>query len=112
MFIKPKNCSREATKLIKKNIKKGFKFGKSEEYIKYNAWVTYYEAEEELKHFRKLFFTNKEIRSGEVRYTLYFIYSGRRGRAYVITFRENEIRVITAWIMGRSTIRKIKKKHL
>jgi len=53
----------------------------------------------------------KQERNGEIRYALYFVYSGKKGRVYVLTFKE-KIRVITIYPLGRKTLSKYKKKGL
>lgn len=45
----------------------------------------------------------------EERYRCYFVYSGSRGRCYILKFNSN-IKVITVFPLGRITLRKYKKK--
>ena len=70
-----------------------------------------------IKHFDilncdNLSFTNKQIKSGETRYALFFIYNKKEDRKYIITFREPKLRVITAFPLGRKTLKKYRKKGL
>jgi len=68
--------------------------------------------------FAKDIFTKKieyaiyQIRNGEQRYILYFIYKEKRkGRAYVITFRNNKIIIRTIFPLGSKTLCKYDKKR-
>ena len=103
--------SKEVKELIKENIKHGFYYGKSIDYLSFRLGITKQEMEEELLNCLNLEFTVKQFRGGEVRYVLYFVYSRNSGRAYVITFREG-IRIITAYPLGKKTLKKYHKKGL
>ena len=88
----PKDYSKEIKKIIKELKDKGFQFGKSEKYLRHRVGISFKDMEEELKGCKNLIFTEKREANGEERYTLYFIYTKKSGRAYAITFR-NKIRV-------------------
>ena len=49
-------------------------------------------------------FVEKQFREEEARYALYFIYSGARGRVYVLRFTD-KIRIVTVYPLGRTTLK-------
>jgi len=67
------------------------------------------EIEEEIINCKNLSFTEKQVKDNEIRYALFFIYTKRRGRKYIITFRNGGIRIITIFPLGRKTIRSTRK---
>ncbi|MFH1889573.1 MAG: hypothetical protein ABIJ58_01710 [Nanoarchaeota archaeon] len=105
-----KDYSDEIKKEIKVLIENGFEFGKSERYLKHRVGISFKEMEEELNNCRNLIFTEKRETNGEERYTLYFVYTKRKGRAYAVTFR-NKIRIITAFPLGKRTLIKYNKQR-
>jgi len=106
-MCKDKDYSSELKKKINKYIKNHFSFeyGKSQQYLSHRIGLSIEEIESELKNCKNLVFTYKRETNGEIRYTLYFIYSKHSGRVYVLTFRD-KIRVITAFPLGRRTLKK------
>ncbi len=48
--------------------------------------------------------------SKEIRYKCYHIFSGSRGRCFILTFNNSNIKVITVFPLGRTTISKYKKR--
>ncbi|MCK5624316.1 hypothetical protein KAI04_00560 [Candidatus Pacearchaeota archaeon] len=68
------------------------------------------EIKKELLNCNSLKVANKEKISGETRYTLYFIYTRRKGTRYTITFRGEKIRLITTIPLGKKSIQKAEKK--
>jgi hypothetical protein len=48
-------------------------------------------------------------KKNELRYRCYFVYSGSRGRCYVLAFNGG-IKIITSWPLGRTTLRRYLKK--
>lgn len=102
--------SKEAKDKIDKLKKEGFEFGKSEKYLTHRVGISFKEMQKELEDCKDLVFTDKHKINGEIRYTLYFIYSKRKGRAYAITFRD-KIRVITAFPLGRRTLNRYNKQR-
>ena len=105
-----KDYSEEVKGLLKRFYERGFEFGKSEEYLKHRTGASFGEMAEELKNCKFLKFTERREAEGEKRYTLYFVYNKRSGRAYAITFRD-KIRVITAFPLGHRTLIKYNRKR-
>jgi hypothetical protein len=105
-----KDYSKFVEEEIKKRLNNGFEYGKTREVLEFNGRKRIDEMEKELSSCRNLVYTNKKIESGEVRYTLYFVYSKRNGTAYAITFRE-KTRVITVFHLGKKTLLKYHRKR-
>ncbi len=100
-----RDFSSEVKKWIADFKERGFEFGKSEAYLKHRIRIGFEEMKFEISECNKLVFTGKREINGEIRYTLYFVYSKKKGRAYALTFR-NKIRVITAFPLGKRTLNK------
>ncbi len=103
-----KDYSEEIKKLIEKFKEKGFEYGKTKEYLEFRNGCSIEDIEKELLEQKDLRFTEKQIKEGEKRYKLYYVYNKRKGRAYVITFR-NKIRIITIYPLGPGTLNKYNK---
>lgn len=65
--------------------------------------------EKEILSLSDIEFINKQNEQGEIRYKLYFLYSSKTGRVYVIKFTE-KIRVITVYPLGKYTLKNYMKK--
>ena len=50
-------------------------------------------------------------KQNETRYVLYFVYSGKRGRVYVIKPMRKELKIITIYPIGKLTLRRYRKKR-
>ncbi|OIO42845.1 hypothetical protein COU56_00215 [Candidatus Pacearchaeota archaeon CG10_big_fil_rev_8_21_14_0_10_31_9] len=107
-----KDSSKEVKELINHYKEKGIVFGKEINFIIKRIELSKENIEKEIFTCKNLYFTDKQAKDNEVRYVLYFIYTHKRGRQYVLTFRDNNIRIITAFPLGRRTIKKYKKKGL
>ena len=107
-----KDYSDEIKSLIKNYKKEAIVFGKSVDFLLKRIEIPKEKIEEEIMKCENLVFTKKQIRNDETRYALFFIYSNRKGRQYVITFRDRELRVITVFPLGRKTLKKYRKKGL
>ena len=74
---------------------------------------TLQEMKEELRSLEHLAFAYKQISTyqgkNEERFRCYVVYSGTRGRCYVLRFN-HQIKVITVFPLGRRTLRKYKKR--
>ena len=68
------------------------------------------EVEEEILSCAGLEFAEKQERGNETRYVLFFIYSRRKGRVYVLKFND-KINVITAFPLGKRTLKKYRKRR-
>jgi len=99
-----KNYLEELRILIKKYKNKGFEYGKPIKYLEFRNSCTKKEMEEEILNFENLEFVEKQFREEEARYALYFIYSGARGRVYVLRFTD-KIRIVTVYPLGRTTLK-------
>ncbi len=54
-------------------------------------------------------FVGKQKEQGETRYKLYFVYSSKTGRVYVLKFTE-KIRIVTVYPIGKQTLKNYKRK--
>ena len=107
-----KDYSGEVKKLIQNYKSGGIVFGKDVDFILKRIKSNRENIEKEIFTCKNLYHTDKQEKDNEIRYSLYFIYSQRKGRQYVLTFRDNNIRIITTFPLGRRTIKKYKKKGL
>jgi|GEM_PF-1079354 uncharacterized DUF497 family protein len=107
-----KDYSKEILKIIREHGKNEWQFGKPEELISHDfpQKLTYNDIKKELSSLTSPVFTNKEKRENEYRYTIYTKDSRFRGKVFVITLRNENIRVITAFPIGRRTYLKYDKK--
>lgn len=81
------NCIEELRVLIEQYRNKGFEYGKPIEYLEFRNSCTKEDMEKEILNLENLEFVEKQLREGEKRYSLYFIYRGKRGRVYVLRNR-------------------------
>lgn len=107
-----KDYSKEIKELIEKYKDNGIVFGKERYFILRRIKSSKESIEKEIFFCKNLYLTEKQVKGNEIRYVLYFVYSHRKGRQYVLTFRDNNIRIITAFPLGRRTIKKYSKKGL
>jgi len=96
--------------LLKNYSKDDIVFGKIEKYILNRINASKEEVINELFSGENLKFVEKQEKNNETRYALFFVYSKRKGRVYVINFGK-ELRIITAYPIGRKTLSKYKKKR-
>ena len=101
---------KEVEKLLKKYSKEDIVFGKKENYILQRINATKEEVIKELLSHENLEFVEKQERSDETRYALFFVYSRRSGRVYVITLGD-KLRIITAYPLGKKTLSKYHKRR-
>ncbi len=103
------DCSKEVKKLLSNFKQKGIEFGKPIKLLSFKSGgLTEEQIEEELFNFDFLKLSYKQNRNDEARYILYFVYTKKFGRAFVITFRE-KIRIITIFPLGKHTLKKYYK---
>ena len=107
-----KDYSKEVKELIDNYKTKGIVLEKDIDFIVKRIKSSKENIEKEIFNCNNLYLTEKQVKDNEIRYVLYVVYSHRKGRQYVLTFRDNNIRVITAFPLGRRTIKKYKKKGL
>lgn len=104
-----KNYSVEIKSLIDKYKERGFEWGKPIDYLEFRNGLSKEEMEKEILDYNNVEFVEKQKEQGENRYKIYFVYSSKKGRVYVLTFRE-KIRIITIYPIGRQTLRNYKRK--
>ncbi len=107
-----KDYSEEVMQLIKNYKKENIVFGKEIDFLVKRIGISKEEIEKEILDCKNLFLTEKQFKDGETRYALFFIYGKRKGRQYVIIFREKEMRIITIFPLGRKTLKRYTKKGL
>ncbi len=105
-----KEYSEEVKKLIRKYEKEKIMYGKPLDYLLFRNKTTKEEIEKEIIDCENLEFTEKQEKEEEIRYLLYFIYSRKRGRAYVLKFNE-KIKIITIYPLGKRTLKRYHKKR-
>jgi len=104
-----KDYSEELKELIDKYKEKGFEWGKPIEYLEFRNGCSREELEREILDYNNVEFVEKQKEQGETRYKLYFVYSSKKGRVYVLRFT-NKIRIITVYLIGRHTLKNYKRK--
>ncbi len=104
--------SGEVKELIKKYKKEDIVYGKGLDFFIRRIKAGKEEIENEVLNCNDLSLTERQLKDGEIRYALFFIYSKRKGRKYVINFREAKLRIITIIPLGRKTLTRYKKKGL
>ena len=101
---------KEVKKLLSGYSKEDVIFGKTEAYILERIGATKKEVEDDLFTTENLEFVEEQKRSNETRYALFFIYSRKSGRVYVVKL-DDKIRIITTYPLGKRTISKYHKKR-
>lgn len=101
---------KEAKELLGKYSKEDIVFGKKKDYILDRISATEEEVVNDLLKAEALDFVEKQERSDEIRYTLFFVYSRKSGRVYV-TKLEEKLRIITAYPLGKKTLSKYHKRR-
>ncbi len=104
-----KNYLEELKILIEKYKERGFEWGKPIDYLEFRNGCSKKEMEKEILNCDNAEFVEKQKEQGETRYKLYFVYSSKTGRVYVLKFTE-KIRVITVYPIGRQTLKNYKRK--
>ena len=94
---------------IEKQKEKGFEWGKPIDYLEFRNGCSREEMEKEILSCNNSEFVEKQKEEGETRYKLYFVYSSKTGRVYVLKFTE-KIRVITVYSLGRQTLKNYERK--
>jgi glutathione peroxidase-family protein len=106
-----KNYSEELRRLIEKYKERGFEWGKPADYLEFRNGCSKREMEKEILNFNyeDVEFVEKQKEQGETRYKLYFVYSSKTGRVYVLRFTK-KIRIITVYPIGKQTLKNYKRK--
>lgn len=105
------NYTEKIKEILKKYKKEQIRYGKPLNYLLLRNNATKEELEKGLFDFKYLEFCEMQRRQGEIRYALYFVYSRRRGRVYVIKPTEKELKIITIYPIGKLTLRRYRKKR-
>jgi hypothetical protein len=104
-----KNYSDEVKELIENYKGKGFEWGKPIEYLEFRNGCSKEAMEKELLDYENVEFVEKQKEQDETRYKLYFVYSSKTGRVYVLKFTER-IRIITVYPLGKITLKNYKAR--
>lgn len=104
-----KNYIEELRVLIEKYKERGFEWGKPIDYLEFRNGCSREEMEKEILNCDAAEFVERQQEQDEKRYKLYFVYSSRTGRVYVLKFTER-IRVITVYPIGRHTLKHYNRK--
>ena len=107
-----KDCADEVRNLIKQYKKENIVFGKPLDFLLPRIKISKEEIENEIISCNNLSLAKKQVKDGEIRYALFFVYGKKKGREYIITFRDYNLRIITAFPLGRKTLKKYRKKDL
>ncbi|PIN94275.1 hypothetical protein COU56_02695 [Candidatus Pacearchaeota archaeon CG10_big_fil_rev_8_21_14_0_10_31_9] len=91
---------------IKKKVLNG---GKPIDYLEFRNGCSKEDLEREIINHDNIEFVEKQKEQGETRYKLYFVYSSKTGRVYVLKFTD-KIRIITVYPIGRQTLKNYKRK--
>ncbi|MEK6917818.1 MAG: hypothetical protein AABW51_02620 [Nanoarchaeota archaeon] len=100
----------EIKKLLSKYSREDIGFGKTENYILERINATKEDVATDLLSLENLELVEEQKRNNEIRYVLFFVYSKKSGRVYVITLRE-KLRIITAYPLGKKTLSKYNKRR-
>jgi len=104
-----KDYLNELKENIKKYKDKGFEYGKPIKYLEFRNGISKEEIEKEIIELNNIEFVERQNIESEKRYKLYYIYSSRSGRVYVLKFTE-KIRIITIYPLGRTTLKNYKRR--
>lgn len=104
-----KNYAEELKEFIKKYKDNGFEWGKPIDYLEFRNRCSKDEMMKEILDCSNPEYVEKQRIDEETRYKLYFVYSSKTGRVYVLKFTK-KIRIITVYPLIESTIKKYKRK--
>ncbi len=105
----PKNYTEELKEMLEKFKNKGIDWGKDINYLEFRNGCSREEMMKEILDCSNAEYVEKQKTHDEIRYKIYYIYSSRTGRVYVITFRD-KIRVITIYPLSSATAKNCKRK--
>jgi len=103
-----KDYTEELKELIEKFKDKGFEWGKPIDYLEFRNGCSKEDMEKEILDYSNIEYVEKQREQEETRYKLYFIYSSKKGRVYVLKFTD-KIRIITVYPLGRTTLKNYKQ---
>ena len=101
----------EIKNLLKNYLKENVEFGKDESYLCFRNDCSKEDFFEEIFSLNNFEYAVKQMKDGEERYALYYVYSKKKGRVYVLRFYPEKIRVITIFTIGRRTLNKYSKRR-
>lgn len=99
----------ELRKILSKYKKEDIEFGKDLSYLCFRNGCSKEEFIKEIFALTDVEIIEKQER-GEERFVIYLIYSKSKGRAYVLRFYPQKIRVITIFPLGRRTLSRYFKR--
>ena len=102
--------SEEIRELIKKHKKEDIKYAKPLDYLLHRNNLTKEQIEKDLFSCDNLNKVIKQERNEEIRYLLYFVYTKKRGRAYVLHLNERLV-IITIYPLGKKTLSKYVRRR-
>ena len=102
--------SEEVKKLISDYKKDDISYAKPVDFLLPRIEATKEEIEKDIINCENLKFTGKQQKDGETRYVMYFVYNSKKGRVYVVTFKD-KIVIITAYPFGRRTLVRYRKRR-
>jgi len=105
-----KDFTKEIKDILSELKKTDIIYGKSLDYILSRNKAKQEEFEETLLNCKFLEFTAKQEHKNETRYVLYFRFSNKQGRVYVIIPKE-KLKIITNYPLGKKTLRKYRKRR-
>ena len=101
---------KELKNLIQMYKEKGIRYGKSRDFLLKRINAGENEIKEEIFNLNNLEHIEKQNKKEEIRYVLFFVYSNKKGRQYVVAFKDKMV-IITAFPLGRKTLMKYRKKR-
>ena len=104
-----KDYIEELREFIEEYKDKGFEYGKPIEYLEFRNGISKEDIEKEILELKNVKYVEKQIIESDKRYKVYYIYSSRSGRVYVLKFTK-KIRIITIYPLGRSTLKNYNRK--
>ncbi|MEK6932955.1 MAG: hypothetical protein AABW56_04150 [Nanoarchaeota archaeon] len=100
----------ELKNLIQNHKEKGIRYGKSLDFLLKRIKRTKEDVEHDIFSLNNLEHIEKQEKSGETRFVLFFVHTKRKGIEYVLTFKD-KIVIITAFPLGKRTLIRYRKKR-
>ena len=100
----------ELKSLIQKYKEQGIRYGKSPDFLLKRINASEEEVKMELSSLINLEHVEKQVKGGETRYVLFFVYDRKKGRQYVLAFKDKLV-VITVFPLGKRTLLRYRKKR-
>lgn len=104
------DSSEEVKEIIKKYSKEDIEFLKPLDYLSKRNSLSEENIKEEIIKCDKLAYTEKQDKPSGTRYAMFFKYSNKRGRCYVLEFKD-KLSVVTIYPIGRRTLKRYVRKR-